>query len=125
MWKLNRAATQIAGGMLVMALMALASCVTNRFGVASAQYLPAGYDYGGGGYVGASVDAGVFYQTLSPYGDWVYVSHFGRVWRPYRAIVGVDFRPYLTDGHWVYTDYGWSFESDYDWGWAPFHYGRW
>jgi len=128
MWKLKRAGTQIARGTVVMALMALASCATSRFGIASAQYDPAGGGYvesGGGGYVGANVDVGVFHESLSPYGDWVYVNHFGRVWRPYRAIVGVDFRPYLSGGHWVYTDYGWSFESDYDWGWAPFHYGRW
>ena len=27
-------------------------------------------------------------------------------------------------GHWAYdSDYTWV--SDYDWGWAPFHYGRW
>ena len=25
----------------------------------------------------------------------------------------------------VHTDYGWSYESDWEWGWAPFHYGRW
>jgi hypothetical protein len=23
------------------------------------------------------------------------------------------------------TDYGWTWVSDYPWGWAPFHYGRW
>jgi len=23
------------------------------------------------------------------------------------------------------TDYGWTWLSDYEWGWAPFHYGRW
>ena len=23
------------------------------------------------------------------------------------------------------TEYGWTWLSDYDWGWAPFHYGRW
>jgi len=40
-------------------------------------------------------------------------------------VVGVDFRPYGPGGHWVYTDYGWSFESDWSWGWAPFHYGQW
>jgi hypothetical protein len=38
--------------------------------------------------------------------------------------VGVDFVPY-TDGHWVYTDAGWLWVSDYSWGWAPFHYGTW
>jgi hypothetical protein len=36
-----------------------------------------------------------------------------------------DFSPYLTGGHWVYTDYGWTWVSDYAWGWGPFHYGRW
>jgi hypothetical protein len=29
------------------------------------------------------------------------------------------------DGHWVYTEDGWFWVSDYEWGWAPFHYGRW
>jgi hypothetical protein len=38
--------------------------------------------------------------------------------------VGPDFVPY-TNGHWVYTELGWSWESAYDWGWAPFHYGNW
>ena len=33
--------------------------------------------------------------------------------------------PYSTDGHWVLSDYGWTWVSDYEWGWAPFHYGRW
>ena len=36
-----------------------------------------------------------------------------------------NFRPYQTGGHWAYTDYGWTWVSDYNWGWAPFHYGRW
>jgi hypothetical protein len=66
-----------------------------------------------------------FSVTLSPYGTWVAVDGVGRAWRPRAEIVGEDFQPYATGGHWVYTDYGWSFESDWDWGWAPFHYGRW
>jgi hypothetical protein len=74
-------------------------------------------------HVGVSV--GLFYDTLSPYGDWVYVGSYGRVWRPNAGVVGVGFRPYATGGHWIYTDYGWSWDSDWDWGWAPFHYGRW
>lgn len=28
-------------------------------------------------------------------------------------------------GHWVNSDWGWCWVSDYSWGWAPFHYGRW
>jgi hypothetical protein len=77
----------------------------------------------------ASAQVGVsfemFYDSLAPYGEWLYVGHYGRVWRPRVSVVGLGFRPYTTGGHWVYTDYGWSFESEYEWGWAPFHYGRW
>ncbi len=65
-----------------------------------------------------------FYDELSPYGDWVYTSDFGYVWRPYFESPDA-FRPYSSDGHWVNTDFGWTWVSDYDWGWATFHYGRW
>ena len=34
-------------------------------------------------------------------------------------------RPYETGGHWISTVDGWAWASDYNWGWAPFHYGRW
>lgn len=73
----------------------------------------------------AALSLGAFYDALSPYGDWISVGAHGRVWRPHAYVVGTDFQPYSTRGHWVYTDYGWSFESDFEWGWAPFHYGRW
>ncbi len=64
-----------------------------------------------------------FYDELSPHGQWVdYPSH-GYVWVPN---AGPDFRPYGSNGHWVWTDdYEWMWVSDYEWGWAPFHYGRW
>lgn len=64
----------------------------------------------------------VFYDELSGYGDWVDNPDYGYVWRPN---VGRDFKPYYTNGHWVMTEYGNTWVSDYDWGWAPFHYGRW
>ncbi|MEO5910805.1 MAG: DUF6600 domain-containing protein [Pelobium sp.] len=64
----------------------------------------------------------VFYDELSYYGDWVNNPDYGYVWRPN---VGRDFRPYYTNGHWVMTEYGNTWVSDYEWGWAPFHYGRW
>ena len=64
----------------------------------------------------------VFYDQLSPYGDWVNDPDFGFAWVPN---VGPDFQPYRTNGHWVYTDYGWTWVSNYRWGWGPFHYGRW
>jgi hypothetical protein len=64
----------------------------------------------------------VFYDQLSPYGQWVNYSNYGYVWMP---DAGSDFVPYSTEGHWILTDYGWTWVSDYNWGWAPFHYGRW
>jgi len=64
-----------------------------------------------------------FYDELSPYGQWVDNPNYGYVWVPE---AGPDFRPYSTNGHWVWTDnYEWMWVSDYDWGWGPFHYGRW
>ena len=68
----------------------------------------------------AEIDA-----TLEPYGEWVESADYGLVWRPYATVVGVDFTPYESGGQWVYTDFGWTFTSEWDWGWLPFHYGRW
>ena len=70
----------------------------------------------------ADVSFQVFYDQLSPYGQWVDYPNYGYVWLP---DAGPDFVPYSTGGHWIYTDYGWTWVSDYTWGWAPFHYGRW
>jgi hypothetical protein len=65
-----------------------------------------------------------FRQTLAPYGTWSDDPTYGTVWSPSPGVVGADFTPYVTAGHWDYDDdYVWV--SDYDWGWAPFHYGRW
>jgi hypothetical protein len=64
----------------------------------------------------------VFYDELSPYGEWVNYPNWGYVWIP---DAGPEFEPYSTDGHWILTEYGWTWVSDYRWGWAPFHYGRW
>jgi len=63
-----------------------------------------------------------FYNDLAPYGRWVFVSGPGWVWSPDNVQVG--WRPYQM-GHWVYTDYGWTWASDEEWGWAAYHYGRW
>lgn len=71
------------------------------------------------------VDQGTFEASLSPYGAWVTVAGIGRVWRPYPTVVGNEFQPYSSNGSWVYTDVGWTWVSEWDWGWAPFHYGRW
>lgn len=66
-----------------------------------------------------------FYDSLAPYGSWVYVSGYGACWRPTVVMVNPTWQPYFDCGHWVYTDCGWYWMSDYSWGWAPFHYGRW
>ena len=67
-------------------------------------------------------DVRIFYERLAPYGRWFPHDRYGWVWTPYDVPVG--WQPY-TDGHWVYTEYGWTWVSDRPWGWAPFHYGRW
>ena len=66
-----------------------------------------------------------FESQLSPYGAWQDVPSYGHVWMPSSRVVGYDFTPYASGGHWVMSDYGWTWVSDWDWGWAPFHYGRW
>jgi hypothetical protein len=71
--------------------------------------------------VSVNIDFNTFYNELSPYGRWVNNARYGRVW----VCNETGFQPYSTNGHWVYTDEGWTWVSDYPWGWAPFHYGRW
>ncbi|UFH53136.1 DUF6600 domain-containing protein [Spirosoma sp. KNUC1025] len=71
---------------------------------------------------GVSVPIESFYNELAPYGQWVQHPGYGNVWLP---SAGPDFQPYASGGHWVVTEYGNTWVSDYAWGWAPFHYGRW
>jgi len=70
----------------------------------------------------AEVSYQSFYDQLSPYGNWINYPGYGYVWMPN---AGPDFRPYSSNGNWVYSDAGWTWASNYNWGWAPFHYGRW
>ena len=70
----------------------------------------------------STISLQTFYDELSPYGQWIDYRNYGYVWIPNAES---DFVPYSTDGHWILTEYGWSWASDYDWGWAAFHYGRW
>jgi len=73
----------------------------------------------------APVTVTYFYDSLAPYGSWVNVEGYGRCWRPSVCVYNPGWQPYCDHGHWVYTDCGWYWSSDYSWGWAPFHYGRW
>ena len=65
----------------------------------------------------------VFYQKLQTGGHWFSDPAYGYVWQPDVA-TSRDWRPY-SDGRWVYTDRGWTWVSNEDFGWATYHYGRW
>jgi hypothetical protein len=65
-----------------------------------------------------------FYNSLAPYGDWVQTPD-GWGWQPMVAAVDPGWTPYCDRGQWMLTDDGWYWQSDYSWGWAAFHYGRW
>jgi hypothetical protein len=69
-----------------------------------------------------SINFQIFYDDLSPYGDWIDTPEYGYAWVP---DVSDSFIPYRTNGYWIFTDLGWTWVSNYRWGWAPFHYGRW
>jgi hypothetical protein len=72
-----------------------------------------------------STEVSYFYDSLSPYGSWVYLSGYGWCWQPTVAVSVSTWRPYCDRGRWYWSDGGWYWYSDYSWGWATFHYGRW
>lgn len=87
-----------------------------------------------------------FYDELSPVGEWIQISpdeikadlkdgegqgfasnimsdeNTIYIWRP----TGVEnnWHPYM-NGRWIFTNQGWMWASNYSWGWAVYHYGRW
>lgn len=73
----------------------------------------------------ANPDVAYFYQELSPYGRWILTEEGQWCWQPTLVASTPGWRPYWNSGHWVWTDHGWYWASDYPWGWAAFHYGRW
>ncbi len=66
-------------------------------------------------------DYDVFYTRLSDEGSWVDAGNYGNCFRPR---VSQDWRPYR-DGHWIWTDQGWYWDSNERFAWATYHYGRW
>lgn len=68
-----------------------------------------------------NVNLSLFRNELGPHGRWMMHPRFGEVW----SYSEPGFRPYYTNGYWDYGPDGWEWVSDYEWGWAPFHYGRW
>lgn len=69
------------------------------------------------------VDTRDFERPLAEQGRWLDTPEFGRVWQPHDQ--PNEWRPYSSDGRWVYTSYGWTWESSQPWGWACYHYGNW
>jgi hypothetical protein len=98
-------------GIFIILFLAFSSCTSSR-----------GPYYGNYGNYREPVSMQYFYDALSPYGNWVHNREYGYVWIPN---VGRNFYRYATNGRWVITDYGWTWISGYEWGWAPFHYRRW
>src|ERR1700730_16283107 len=67
-------------------------------------------------------DYDFFYTRLSSdEGNWVEAGNYGYCFRPR---VSEEWRPYR-DGHWVWTDHGWYWDSNEHFAWATYHYGRW
>lgn len=71
---------------------------------------------------GDSISVDFFYDNLEPHGSWLEVGDYGYVWQPHD--VQSDWTPY-SDGRWIYTDAGWTWDSREPFGWAVYHYGRW
>jgi hypothetical protein len=67
-------------------------------------------------------DYSLFYDRLEPYGRWFEVNGYGYCWRPTITVAG--WRPYV-DGCWVWSSYGWAWQTNEPFGWATYHYGRW
>ncbi len=66
-----------------------------------------------------------FKQELRPFGEWLVVKPYGRLWHPSPELVGQNFVPYFTGGQWVHTAKGWAFDSKWAWGELVFRHGRW
>jgi hypothetical protein len=103
----------LAGAMLTAALIA-----TPGLPVPGADRAGLGGQAAAQGYA----DIGSFYDELDEYGQWAWHPRFGYVWLP--TTVSPYWRPY-TVGRWIYSDYGWYWDSREPFAWAVYHYGRW
>lgn len=65
---------------------------------------------------------GIFYTHLAPHGVWMEFSDGLIVWRP--TIIRKAWAPYSI-GRWIWTEYGWYWDSYEPFGYITYHYGRW
>ena len=68
------------------------------------------------------VNFGFFYSSLRNYGEWIEIDRDIYAWRPIH--VSSFWKPY-SRGRWVWSSYGWYWDSYEPFGWAVYHYGRW
>ena len=65
-------------------------------------------------------------QDLNYYGNYFMAPGYGYAWQPFgfaNSMTGFD--PYSM-GAWLFAPgLGYSFASQYPWGWLPYHYGSW
>ncbi len=117
----------LISGSLVLAALISASQSQAQNQSANSNNIVYTQQYKEGMYTSASYDnqeftLNDFYENLAPYGQWLFDVKYGYVWSPN---VDENFKPYYTNGNWALTDYGNVWVSNYQWGWACFHYGRW
>ena len=65
---------------------------------------------------------GSFYSYLAPHGVWMEFDDGLVVWRP--TIMKRGWAPYSM-GRWIWTEYGWYWDSYESFGYITYHYGRW
>ncbi|MEI7812920.1 MAG: DUF6600 domain-containing protein [Ignavibacteria bacterium] len=63
-----------------------------------------------------------FFSSLSPHGEWIEIDNDLYAWHP-NGVSG-RWMPY-SEGRWIWSDYGWYWDSYEPFGWAVYHYGRW
>lgn len=66
--------------------------------------------------------SGGFYEQLAPHGVWMEFSDGVVFWRP--TIMRRGWAPYSV-GRWIWTEYGWYWDSYESFGYITYHYGRW
>lgn len=63
-----------------------------------------------------------FYHSLRHHGTWIEMNDGLVVWRP--AVGFASWSPYA-QGSWIWTDWGWYWDSSEPFGFIVYHYGRW
>src|SRR3546814_14892214 len=70
---------------------------------------------------GMSVSFQTFYDELAPHGEWIDEPEYGYIWLPFAE---QGFQPYATNGHWVMTNNGNTWDTASETGNPPGRKGR-